>query len=253
MRRATLDDLTLQRSVLLRTNSVLLYIYAFWCDDLIKARVVHGQVKPSYDLTAWKSNFALLALIRSEGRGDALRPIRALVDLLEGVIRSANARQIRREAHFRAERALHISQHANGTSAAGGPSPASTGSPESLAASADTVGALNQMLAASGDHETAVKLIRAALSDRDAVFAPANLPVYLPRTAAKAAANARRADQDTQPTFDVAAPWAWPVDVLHGPFAIAHVACFGLSVVDELAEQLGLAGFAAVGLGDIEA
>ena len=252
MRRDTLDSLTLQRSVLLKTNSVLLYIYAFWCDDLSKARVVSGQVKPAYDSTAWRSNLALLGLIRSEARGEALRPIRALVDLLEGLIRSAEARQVRRSAHFRAERALHISQQSNG-SAAAGPSPASTGSPETLAASADAMGALNAMMLASADVETATKLIRAALTDRDAVFAAANLPVHLPRTAAKAQMYARQADQETQPTFDVAAPWAWPVDVLHGPFAMAHVACFGLSVVDELAEQLGLAGFAAVGLGDIEA
>ena len=248
MRRATLDDLTVQRSVLLQTNSVLLYIYAFWCDDLLKARIVGGQVKPAHDTNAWRSNLPLLAAIRAGARGDALRPIRTLVDLLEGMIRSGIARQVRRDAHFRAERALHISQNANGTSAAGGPSPASTGSPEGMAASTDAINALNAMLVASSDHENAVKLMRAALCDRDAVFAPANLPVYLPRTAAKVVANARLADQDTQPTFDVAAPWAWPVDVLHGPFAIAHVACFGLSVVDELAEQLGLAGFAAVGV-----
>ena len=56
----------IQQSILEQADSVLLYVYAFWCEDVLSGRIDEkGRLtKPACKPENWKTVFALLNFVR---------------------------------------------------------------------------------------------------------------------------------------------------------------------------------------------
>lgn len=94
--RANLDPTKqeIETSLLESADSVLLYVYSFWCDDLLAGRTDEkGQyTKPGAMKENWSTLFGLLGFVRSKAEKAqmpllaALLYVRVLADILDLIV-----------------------------------------------------------------------------------------------------------------------------------------------------------------------
>ena len=123
--------------------------------------------------------------------------------------------------------------------------------PNLLAAAtpADADAWLHAFLRLSVRAESSDRLLRLALSQGP--LSAVGLRTHLPRTWRLATAGPP-ITHDTQVVLTSSQPaaFAWPLDLTHGPNALAHVATFVGAILDEVAEQNGVTGWGCEGVTD---
>jgi len=248
-------------------NALILYVYAFWCEDLLAGRIVTDPIngrpitKLGCDPIKWRSSFGLFEFVRlrAEKAGPGWEAMVAVTNLLEGLIKHRIQHFERRLLHNEvvkdrerySNEGTSSTAHATGPSplsntSSGGPTPPATNTASPPKISSDSRN-LDRFMDFSSGSENADRLIRLALID--GTLSPRQFRQNLPVTWSKS----MNAKVDHYDQVVIGSPWSFPfpLDQNHGPNALAHAACFAGCILDELALKQGVVGWTCEGLLDV--